>query len=758
MKLYFYELYKLLSNRIFVFLFVLVFSVNISAFILTQNLENTETKTDFNRSEYSAVLHDYRNMPVDKAIDDATENYKIYSMCRKISNIISNNDIKPDDLELILDDLKTSDPDIFKLAYEIIQSGSDDNGKAELYKQAVEQLSYIKKYDSFIDEMEQRADKMLTFSVFADKDSFSMNNIQQTPKDFEHLKGIKLIPADYTGVEKGTSFYITDFLVIALIFMMCICFFSLEREKSLIILIKSTKNGHFSAAASKLTAFLTCVAVTCILFYGSDIVSSFCIYGLGELSAPIQSISSFMDCNLKINVLQYLLLWNGCKILTAVTFGFIFAAVFMLIKNSAIIYSVCAAITVAEYLLFAFVMSQSPINHFKYINLMYFLDSRKLLRNYLNLNFFNIPINIFPIYLTLSTALIILSTFIFVFAFSNQRQIASGNILSVITEKIRQRFLRNRGNVSIFFAEGYKLLIQQKVWIILVLLLCIGISNSYRTYNDSFVSISEATYHSYMQTLEGKLDSDKKRFIEEEKTYYENVFKEYNALSMLEEKSIEQQSREESLQFIIDNKYKGFKMFMDHYDYLQQKHTSNSTGIYFIDDLKYGHIFSSSKNDWQNFTICLAAMIVALGNIFAFEHKKNMTGLLRSTPGGKYRLCMIKYIISGLTTAVIFIAAYSPDFIVYFRQYGSIIGEAPAYSMEVFSEAPAGLSLSGLLILMYALRFIILLCVAVFIASLSELTENYFLTMIISTMLFIFSAVLFLNQKYNYKKQVQKWN
>lgn len=183
--------------------------------------------------------------------------------------------------------------------YAIMNTSPSDNINKE-------QESYFETYHVFITGMQSRADRQGSFSVFSDKGDFAKRNIEQTPKDFADLRDIVLVKGDYTGIENGTSDLLTDIFVLSIIFTACIFLFSAEREKNLLILVKSTKNGHAASAAARLAVLLTGTFVCCLLFYGIRLIIIFSICGTPPLDAPIQSSSMFMNCSLRINVFQYI--------------------------------------------------------------------------------------------------------------------------------------------------------------------------------------------------------------------------------------------------------------------------------------------------------------------------------------------------------------------------------------------------------------------------------------------------------------------
>lgn len=745
MKLYFYELYKLLSKRMFLFLFAIFFIVNIFLFIFIQNSSDENKYVTFDRAEYHQKIENYRRISNDKVLEDVTQKCKIYEMCSSISYLMSDSSISSEELKDALADYETSDPETYKTVLEVLKQEENYTNKLLIYRKIKKQYEYFDKYKIFLNEMEKRAENQVTFSVFADTDGFSYNNIQKTPKDFESLKGIELKSGDYTGVEKGTEYNYTDFFIIAVVFLMCVYIFAQEREKSLLFLIKSTKNGQLATAVSKILALFTFTILTCLLFYGSDIIASGYMYDIQNLNSPIQSIQSFMNCNLKITVLQYLILWIFCKIFTVITIGTVFAGIFLLLKNSIQIYTVCGVVIVAEYILYIFIPRQSPINHFKNINIMKFLNAKELLGNYLNLNFFTNPVNLIHIYILFCLSVIILFSALSLFAFAKQKQIITKTKIPILC-KIKERFFRIRGSVNIFSAEMFKLFIQEKIWIILVIVLCLSINASMKTFSDNiYYSIPEITYHSYLSDLEGKITPEKEEYIKSEQEYFDELSQESEKLLSVENPTREQKNKIENIKMIFEGKYQGFIKLVNQYEYLKAQNQKYGTEIYFIDERKYENIFTNSSNDWWQYIQTVIFLIISLGNIFAFEHKRNMSKLLKSTQNGKYRLAVMKYVSAAVVFIITFLAFHLPNLIVFYRQYGFIIGEAPASSMTCFENIPKEMSLLGILTFMYLTRFVICLSISFIITSLSEILENYFLTMTVSTVLFVFSGILTYN-------------
>ena len=604
-----------------------------------------------------------------------------------------------------------------------------------------EQESYFETYHIFITGMQSRADRQGSFSVFSDKCDFAKRNIEQTPKDFADLRDIVLVKGDYTGIENGTSDLLTDIFVLSIIFTACIFLFSAEREKNLLILVKSTKNGHAASAAARLAVLLTCTLVCCLLFYGIRLIIFLAICGTPPLDAPIQSSSMFINCSLRINVLQYILLWFGTKVLIMSAIGCLFSAVFLLLKSSGTICFVCTGIIVSEYGLFALIPESSTLCNLHFINLFAFLDTKEIIGNYLNLNILEYPVSRITVFILVCAVLTVFSMTVSVIAFSLGSQIKRESLFSKLSASFRKK-IPHFSSVNLFAAEMYKLLIEQKGFAVLLVLLCIGINVSSKTWHDSFSSVSDATFYSYISTLEGRLDKHKEQFIEKEGLYYDKLKAEYEELSSTENPTLEQEQRMYSLEFTLKYQKQGFERLINHIDYLREKQKESGGDIYIINDMQYEHLLMNNKTDTLSVLLGLGALIISLSGTFAFEHKRQMTALLRSAKKGKGKLFFTKLLSAVLTAGIIYTLIYAPLIIAYIRQYGSVVLEAPAYSLPAFSDAPSGITIWGMLILQYMFRLLLFISAAIIAVALSELTENSFLTITEASLLFILPSVI----------------
>ena len=309
-------------------------------------------------------------------------------------------------------------------------------------------------------------------------------------------------------------------------------------------------------------------------------------------------------------------------------------------------------------------------------------------------------------------------------------------MISSFFEMLKRKLLPIHGSTSVFIHELYKRLIHDKGIIVLAVLFIFAIQTSNEAISFKYDSIPEATYYAYLEQLEGRITPEKEQFIEKEQKRFATLQNEYFELEMKETKTPEENSRLRSIDTILKGKYKGFQMLMEQYDYLKRQHEQKGTEIWFVNEKKYSSLLTDSKGMASRFILCAAALMLLTANVFSIEYRRSMKRLLRSTSSGKGRLFALKYIIALLCGAAVFLLVYSHVLIRYLNNWGNILSDAPVSSLRQFSEL-GNMTIGGYLALSGILYFILSIMIAVFVCSLSELTRNHFLTLLLSSAAFL---------------------
>lgn len=92
------------------------------------------------------------------------------------------------------------------------------------------QLDYLNGYGGYLASIQANKESMLSFSIFNDPNSFSSRNIIKTAEEFGGLEGVSLELGADGAVDAFMSFAITDYLLLAVLALICISFWRNERR------------------------------------------------------------------------------------------------------------------------------------------------------------------------------------------------------------------------------------------------------------------------------------------------------------------------------------------------------------------------------------------------------------------------------------------------------------------------------------------------------------------------------------------------
>ena len=353
------------------------------------------------------------------------------------------------------------------------------NGNADEYKK-----KYPKLYDNAAG-LDLNDDELFNRSVM-------LSNIQA---QLSHI--------DNKAVEAATSYEVSSYILLIIVLLVNILMFSVEREKGLYILVRSTAKGRLSTIACKLLVVLSVTAVVSLLFYASNIMTAGTVYGFGDLSRPVQSSELFLNCALNVTMLEYLILWVLGKTLLLCSLSMLTAFLFVVIKSSAKTYLILAAALIFEFSCFIFIDGSSVLASLKFINIFYLISGNNIFGCYQNVNIFSQPINIITVFIGLAIALSVVGVLGAALAFS---RLSQHNGKLVLLDRLMSRlgrFKKINGSVRIYSGEAYKHYKTSFALVAVIILVALG----FVSYNDDlsiiFRSPQESAYDTYMQTLEG---------------------------------------------------------------------------------------------------------------------------------------------------------------------------------------------------------------------------------------------------------------
>lgn len=735
------EFRKLFSNKIFIICLVLFFFIN-SVGLYFSAVSDREIKYELSlREDFKEKLSYYLNVDRDVAIAELSNIKQAYQIAANIQSASSESVDSSYVADLIIQ-YRSDNPNAYMYAQKLIKEGfsAKDIYVAELL---LNRFSYIEEYETFINDMQSRRDLQLQFSIFSKQGTFAYKNIEKTPTDFEHLKGIEIIPGFDLGFNLSTSFQLTDYLLIVLVLLICFTLFSLEREKGLTVLIKSTLKGRQHTVIAKLFILVLVVTGITLTFYTANLITSETSFGLGDLNRSIQSIPKFINCTLKCTVLEYLIIWFLQKTVTLCVIALIFAFLFTIIKSNSFIYLIIASFLSVEFYLYHFIDSMSPVNHLKYVNIFYFLSGNELLGNYINLNFFSQPLNVIWTYLFVVGCCTLIFPLLCSVAFSKREQFAGKDISGYISEKIRTKTHIFIGNTSVFRGECYKHYVNSKVLIILIFAVIFAWTSFNEDIDIVYSNGAEVAYATYLNKLEGELTPEKEQFLLEEQNYFDKLDSEKEGIesdSSLSES--EKAMRITAINNIIDTRGKGFEKVMQQYDMI--KYTSQKINIApcFINYTLGKLLMMNSSREWTSFSIFMVLIVCSLSGVFAYEHKNKMQRLIRATRKGKGKLVAAKFSVSLLTCFILYTLIYLPFMINYVNTFGTSIFSNPLVFLEGFERLESDISIVVAIVLESFVRLFVSLAVVMLILFLSDKLKSTITAMIVSTSVTLVPCVL----------------
>lgn len=246
-------------------------------------------------------------------------------------------------------------------------------------------------------------------------------------------------------------------------------------------LLYATPNGRLRLMSCKLGIAVLCAIGLILLFYGEIALISCNLYGLGDLSRPIQCIYGYETCNLPVSVGTYISIYLLFKMAAYAVFAVLFGFFCTIAKNNLMVYGASIGIVGISYLLYAKISVLSPISLLHFWNPIQFLQGKEILGTYTNVNCFGYPISL------KISACVVIGLWLFLFMGGSLAVFAHAGNLQYRSFSFRHKLhIRFRVHQK-FWYTCYRILILQKglLVVFLLLFLSVGLAKTYtRTYSN----------------------------------------------------------------------------------------------------------------------------------------------------------------------------------------------------------------------------------------------------------------------------------
>ena len=360
------------------------------------------------------------------------------------------------------------------------------------------------------------------------------------------------------------------------------------------------------------------------------------------------------------------------------------------------------------------------------------------MKTYMNLNIMGNMQNV--LHLSLFFAIILL----FIFGFANSLIFTKRKDLGLTENRLLKRLksitiIKPKIFTKIFWCELYKMMIINKVLIILLLFTVIQIY-SLNNANKN-ISFSENIYKNYMKTFSGKLTEEKENSILKEQEKFEKA---KLAIENIEEKVQNGEiSKEEAIRYKepyneILSSEEIFLRIIEQYEQIKENPKAE-----FVYDTGYNELLRVNKNAFIESDVYLIVMAeIAFSVIFVMEYKTGMNKILNTTPKGKTATTKAKIIVCLITGLMIFMISIIPEIIKIGQIYGFDNITASITSLRSFSSLPSGISILGFTIICYLARFIIFISIILFILWISLKLKNTTYTILVASTIMLVPIIV----------------
>lgn len=671
------ELIKLITNRMLIVVMIIMLLLQAGLIYWNQLRKEGNIKPD----EYNSLVRDVESYSVQDALEyvsDKLEHLEIIQMVMIYSN----------DSELLSEWLEGVDIEAIMEEYssgEYLKYTEDILSEQRLLEEFAEELKAVDSYDKTVGAVISNTERYMNRKD-VEENSFDYRRAAATKEKYERLADIT--PGFYPA--KGIALFVNnssvDYFIFAIMIFATVSIITMEREKGLTLISKTTgKGGSVHGMVKAASLGILCIIASILMHVVSFAIIN-TMYPTGDLTVPIQAVSGYTFCALEVNILQYLFIHVLMKTIYYLMFTAVFYLLCSIFRRSIPVYF-AGAVTVGVLLvLYTVIKPTSYLAFINVINPITYGDVSGLLNRYQFVKLFETPVdkNIFGMVFLTVIIIICVAAGTVIYAVSEEREKK--------TAKIRF-FIRNSLHVGVFRHEAFKVFVAEYV----VVILAIAVAASYLLYSPAEElsgGIEGVMYDYYSENVIGEYTDDIMEYIS---TNMEEERAELDKLYM---------GVETPETFRLKSSISAYERMERYAMYLSQKEAS-----YYVNNDGFV-ILTGGDEDTNEHNIIIMIMMIIFASIcfisvMTVDYQNGEDRLVRSTISGG-RIYRINKLIIGLIIAVIVFAIFRmPDLISTLNKFGTQYAKAPAYSLMHLADCPKWLSIGGYIAITYAFRFVI---------------------------------------------------
>ena len=208
------ELYKIFSGRVTIFIVASVLILNIVQLVYLENRANLWTSEAYNEVWEEIYATENRNNVAKEWIDS------------RMTEVSAEWDsMSPEE------------------RYNAKYYGDDVYVRLQLLTDIQKEIEYAVGYNDYLSRIDEAVKRYELISVFSEPDAYAYRELLEMKEVYERVREKELDPAPSAGIAMASQADITDILALVILLYLTVTVWLKEREQSMLLLIRTTKNG-----------------------------------------------------------------------------------------------------------------------------------------------------------------------------------------------------------------------------------------------------------------------------------------------------------------------------------------------------------------------------------------------------------------------------------------------------------------------------------------------------------------------------------
>lgn len=549
-----------------------------------------------------------------------------------------------------------------------------------LVENTLERTHAVENFPATMAQIQDQARAKLNTGLFSTGDNFETRSLRLTDGVYETVRQVQPQVRFFGGVEVLLDYRLADVFGVLLALATALALFAQEREQGTLCLLRPTLQGRGALYRDKCLALVLDTVLPALVLYGTCLGISAGLYGLGNLSLPVQSVYGLTACPYLLSVGSFLALFFAMKLVWLLALAGLFALLANALRSSTAL--------VTSVLLFGLsvAMGALPSHLTQSLNLLGLGDTTHLFDGLLFLNFFGLPVA--RLHSTLGMCLVLLVCGL----------VGAGVLFlrrSPVTAARRSHSGLSLGcHVHPMGHEWYKLLRSNGALAILILLVGVQIL----TYQDFSgpQGTKEAYYRQYSSVLSGAPSQEKENYLTQEQVYLDQIQEKLTQLLT---------SAQDSPWLRQELDRLGQKLeAQEPLNQARTQYEALTFGQSYVYTTPYELLYDAGGQAANRVDLAklLLSLSLCLPFFFCMERETEVCTLIE-TAGARQDVTRRKRLVSWLFALGCAAAAFLPRLVAIYQHYGLPQLTAQANSLARFASLPNFLPLWGVLVLTLAL-------------------------------------------------------